>query len=180
MQVVSLKPTLYQAGLTFIVRDAVVKALCSIWSRSSVEGLNRERAGWGSLCPLLKQCLFYKTKSNGVNYSHSEVHKFPSIGVAHRHHGGDTDSHHCLLPVTRPLLRRSHRTPLHCSCPAVPSFPLSWPPDIQTPLFIHAHWTFVTFVQHIHILCQPLTREKTVNPSPSLLLLHNTKSTVDH
>lgn len=61
-----LKSSLYQVGLTFVVGDAIVKALCSIWSCGSVEGLNRERAGWWGLCPVLKQCLFYKSKLNDV------------------------------------------------------------------------------------------------------------------
>lgn len=61
-----LKPILHHVDLTFVVGDAIVKALRSIWSCSSVEGLHRERAGWRRLSPVLKQCLFYKSIVNYV------------------------------------------------------------------------------------------------------------------
>lgn len=155
-----LNPILHQDGLTFVVGDAVVKALRSIWGCGSVEGLHRERAGWWRLCPVLKQCLFYKSKLNVLvrwcTWWHFEVHKFPRLRVAYHHHGEDTDFHHGLWTMTRPLLHHSHRTPLHCSYPAAPRSPLSWPPDTQTTLFIHTHshthWTLVTHSQHIRAL----------------------------
>ena len=56
-----------RVDLTFVVGDAVVKALCSVWSRGSVEGLNGERAWWWGLSTMLNQCLFYKSKLHHVN-----------------------------------------------------------------------------------------------------------------
>lgn len=73
------------------------------------------------------------------NLAHSQAHKVSPWNVAYHHRGEDTDSHRGPWPVTRPLLHRSHRTLLHCSYPAVPRSPLSWPPDTQTTLFIHTH-----------------------------------------
>lgn len=162
-----LNPILHQDGLTFVVGDAVVKALRSIWSCCSVEGLHRERAGWWRLCPVLKQCLFYKSKLNVLKWcykwSHFGVHKFSLLSVAYRHRGEDTDFHHGLWTMTRPLLHHSHRTPLHCSYPAAPRSPLSWPPDTQTTLFIHTH-THTEHLSHSHgtfAPCQSLTIRKT-------------------
>lgn len=141
------KPTLRRANLTFVVGNAIVKALCSIWSCGSVEGLHRERAGWWGLWPMFKQYLFYRSKLNYVIFQFITFwfsQMFP-IEWAYRHHGEGTDSHHGLWPMTRPLLHHSHRTPLHCSYPAVPRSPLSWPPVSQTTLFIHTH----THTQHM-------------------------------
>lgn len=61
-----LKPSLHRDGLTFVVGDAVVKALCSIRSCGSVEGLDRERAGRGGLRPVLEQRLLWKSNLNDV------------------------------------------------------------------------------------------------------------------
>lgn len=63
----------------------------------------------------------------------------PRDEKAYRRRGEDTDSLRGLWPATRPPLRRSHRTLLHCSYPAVPRSPLSWPPATKTALFIHTH-----------------------------------------
>lgn len=77
---------------------------------------------------------------------------------AYHHRAEDTDSLRGLWPATRPPLRRSHRTLLHCSYPAVPRSPLSWPPATRRALFIHAHTRLAVQAAkrkwHITI-CQP-------------------------
>lgn len=96
------------------------------------------------------------------NVAHFEVEKMSPLNVAYHHRGEGTDFHRGLWPMTRPLLHHSHRTPLHCSYPAVPRSPLSWPPDTQTTFFIHTHtrWTLVTGTQHIRTLCQTSSIKK--------------------
>lgn len=58
------KPTLHQASLTFIVGEAIVEALRSIRRCGAVEGVHRKGAGWWSLCPMIYQYLFCKSKFN--------------------------------------------------------------------------------------------------------------------
>lgn len=58
------KPTLHQASLTFIVGEPIVEALRSIRRCGAVEGVHRKGAGWWSLCPMLYQYLFCKSKFN--------------------------------------------------------------------------------------------------------------------
>lgn len=73
------------------------------------------------------------------------------FSIIYLRHGGGTGFHHGLVPVTRPLRHRSHRTPLHCSYPTVPRSPLSWPPDAQTTLFIYIQRTN-SYPTHLHTL----------------------------
>lgn len=61
-----LKPTSHQFSVTFIVREAIVEALRSIWCCWSVEGGHRKRARRWRLCTMLYQHLFCKSKNNCI------------------------------------------------------------------------------------------------------------------
>lgn len=188
-----LKPSLYQVGLTFVVGDAIVKALCSIWSCGSVEGLNRERAGWWGLCPVLKQCLFYKSKLNDVilqfitfRGSFSPIkHGLPSSWRRYwfppRSLANDQAS-----PSS---LSQNSTTLFLSSCTQVPSELTTW--YTNNTLYPHSHTLNTCRTEHIRTLCHPLTIGKTVitifhiNPNPSMSLLHKqnhdtNSNTVDH
>lgn len=94
---------------------------------------------------------------------------FPAKQQAYRHHAEDTDSLRDPWPATRPPLRRSHRTLLHCSYPAVPRSPLNWQPATKkgtiyphlyklgswsshADLAHHNLWTLITIssINHFH------------------------------
>lgn len=57
-----LTPTRHRVGFTFVVGDAVVKALRPVGRGGSVEGLHREGAGWRRLRPVLQR-LFWRSKT---------------------------------------------------------------------------------------------------------------------
>lgn len=121
-----------------------------------------QRKGWaGGSVPRARAALALEEQFKWRYRANDHIVKFtrfPPWGVAHRHHGEDTDFPRGLWPMTRPLLRHSRRTPPHCFYPAAPRSPLSWPPDAQTTLFIrtHSHWTLC----HTHSHTQPLTIRK--------------------
>lgn len=78
---VEVKPSLHPGGLTLVVGDAIVEALCSIRSCGSVEGLDRERAGWGGLRPVLEQHLLWKSDLKGCYLTSAHTVKFSPLEV---------------------------------------------------------------------------------------------------
>lgn len=103
--------------------------------------------------------------------------------VAYRHRGGGTDSRRGLWPATTLLLHRSRKTPLHCSYPAVPRSPLSWPPDTQTTLFIRplTHWTLVSLtLSHTHSLINHQKKQPSTSVHPRYYCTDTNSATVDH
>lgn len=137
-------PTRHRVAFTFVVGDAVVEALRPVGRGGSVEGLHREGAGRRRLRPVFQR-LFWRSKTKNHVVWRSDPSRVarrvspPRGEEAYRRRGEDTDSLPGLWPATRPPLRRSHRTLLHCSYPAVPRSPLSWSPATKTALFIHTH-----------------------------------------
>lgn len=152
---------MYQGDLTFVVGDAIVKALCSIWSCSSVEGLHRERARWWSMSPMLKQCLFYKSKLHQDILHFCRTKISPSWLKILLMSGGLPSSWRRYWFPPRSLandqaspssLSQNSTTLFLSSCTQVPSELTTWCTNNTLYPHSHTHWTLVTHaLSSIHL-----------------------------